>query len=45
MHACQEGFQEAPFAYHEIDADGLIQTVNEAECRLLGLVIAPAQPA
>jgi PAS domain S-box-containing protein len=36
LRACQEGFQEAPFAYHEIDADGLVRTVNEAECNLLG---------
>lgn len=26
-----------PFAYHEIDAQGVIVAVNEAECRLLGL--------
>ncbi len=29
-------FEQAPFAVHEIDANGVIQMVNPAECRLLG---------
>ncbi len=29
-------FEKAPVAYHEIDRAGIIQRVNEAECRLLG---------
>jgi PAS domain S-box-containing protein len=29
-------FEEAPIAYHEIDAQGLIVRVNRAECELLG---------
>ena len=29
-------FQEAPIAYHEIDTDGVIRDVNEAEIQLLG---------
>jgi len=29
-------FDEAPVAYHEIDADGIIVRVNHAECALLG---------
>ncbi|MBS1830245.1 MAG: PAS domain S-box protein [Acidobacteria bacterium] len=36
MRACQEGFQEAPFAYQEIDGEGYVRVVNEAECHLLG---------
>lgn len=31
-----ELFEEAPVAYHEIDADGVILRVNAEECRLLG---------
>ena len=30
-------FEEAPIAYHEINAEGILQRVNLAECRLLGL--------
>ncbi len=29
-------FDEAPVAYHELDADGIIRRVNRAECELLG---------
>src|ERR1700742_1436602 len=29
-------FEEAPVAYHEIDTSGLIRSVNQAECELLG---------
>jgi len=29
-------FEKAPVAYHEIDREGTILRVNEAECRLLG---------
>jgi len=29
-------FDEAPFGYHEIDRDGRITAVNQAECELLG---------
>ncbi len=29
-------FQEAPVAYHEIDSEGVIRRVNNAECSLLG---------
>ncbi len=29
-------FEKAPVAYHEIDRDGIVLRVNEAECRLLG---------
>jgi PAS domain S-box-containing protein len=29
-------FEQAPVAYHEIDTEGIIRRVNEAECRLLG---------
>ncbi len=29
-------FEEAPFAYHEIDIHGVILEVNRAECQLLG---------
>jgi PAS domain S-box-containing protein len=29
-------FAEAPLAYHEIDAAGIIRDVNQAECQLLG---------
>ncbi|SPE36508.1 putative Histidine kinase [Candidatus Sulfopaludibacter sp. SbA3] len=29
-------FEEAPIAYHEIDAQGVLQRVNRAECELLG---------
>src|SRR5262249_28221812 len=28
--------EKAPVAYHEIDSEGIIQRVNQAECRLLG---------
>ena len=30
-------FEEAPVAYHEIGRAGLVERVNRAECRLLGL--------
>ncbi len=30
-------FEEAPVAYHEIDREGLLRRVNQAECRLLGV--------
>jgi len=30
------GLAEAPFAYHEIDKEGLVRVVNQAECALLG---------
>jgi PAS domain S-box-containing protein len=48
-------FDEAPVAYHELDAQGIVQRVNRAECELLGFepeeligkpaweVVAPAQ--
>ncbi len=48
-------FDEAPVAYHEIDAHGIVQRINRAECELLGFepeeligkpawdVVAPAQ--
>ncbi len=29
-------FQQAPIAYHELDSQGLIRRVNNAECALLG---------
>jgi PAS domain S-box-containing protein len=29
-------FEEAPIAYHEIDAQGIVVRVNRAECELLG---------
>jgi PAS domain S-box-containing protein len=29
-------FEEAPVACHEIDRDGIVRRVNQAECRLLG---------
>ncbi len=29
-------FDEAPLAYHELDANGLIRRVNRAECEMLG---------
>lgn len=29
-------FEDAPFAYHEIDIHGVIREVNRAECQLLG---------
>lgn len=29
-------FEDAPIAYHEIDSEGVIQRVNQTECRLLG---------
>ena len=29
-------FDEAPIAYHEVDADGIVRRVNRAECVLLG---------
>ena len=29
-------FEEAPIAYHEIDRDGILRRVNQAECALLG---------
>src|SRR5581483_6615289 len=29
-------FEEAPIAYHEIDAQGIVVRVNRAECDLLG---------
>jgi PAS domain S-box-containing protein len=33
----QQLFEEAPVAYHEIDANGILRRVNHAECVLLGL--------
>ncbi len=30
-------FDQAPIAYHEIDRNGVVQRVNQAECALLGL--------
>ena len=30
-------FEDAPVAYHEIDANGVLVRVNKAECELLGL--------
>jgi two-component system, sensor histidine kinase and response regulator len=30
-------FEEAPIAYYEIDRNGIIQRVNQAQCELLGL--------
>ncbi len=36
MDPRQEGFAAAPFAYHEIDLDGHVRFVNQAECTLLG---------
>ena len=30
-------FDEAPVAYHEIDAEGIVRRVNRAECRLIGI--------
>jgi len=32
----RECYQDAPFAYHEVDSQGIVREVNEAECRLLG---------
>jgi PAS domain S-box-containing protein len=32
----RELFEFAPVAYHEIDANGIIQRVNQTECRMLG---------
>ena len=29
-------FEDAPVAYHEIDTNGVIRAVNQAECQLLG---------
>ena len=29
-------FEEAPVAYHEVDCEGIIRRVNQAECTLLG---------
>ncbi|MGA2326450.1 MAG: PAS domain S-box protein [Bryobacteraceae bacterium] len=29
-------FEDAPIAYHEIDRNGVVQRVNQAECELLG---------
>src|SRR6185369_5224792 len=30
-------FEEAPVPHHEIDRDGMVRRVNQAECKLLGL--------
>src|SRR5579883_328790 len=30
-------FEQAPVAYHELDLNGIVRRVNEAECRLFGL--------
>jgi PAS domain S-box-containing protein len=30
-------FEHAPVAYHEVDRDGIVRRVNQAECRLLGV--------
>ena len=32
----RELFEEAPVAYHELDAAGIVRRVNHAECELLG---------
>ncbi len=29
-------FQDAPVAYHQIDREGIVRAVNQAECDLLG---------
>jgi len=29
-------FEEAPIAYHELDAEGIVRRVNRAQCELLG---------
>jgi len=29
-------FEEAPIAYHEVDAEGIVRRVNQAQCELLG---------
>jgi len=29
-------FEEAPVPYHELDREGVVQRVNQAECELLG---------
>ena len=34
--AYRELFEFAPVAYHEIDAAGILQRVNQTECRMLG---------
>ncbi|MBL8178673.1 MAG: PAS domain S-box protein [Bryobacterales bacterium] len=36
MDPRQNGFAEAPFAYQEIDGDGLVQAANDAVCGVLG---------
>lgn len=36
MDPRQNGYSGAPFAYHEIDKEGLVRVVNQAECALLG---------
>ncbi|MBI4904021.1 MAG: PAS domain S-box protein [Acidobacteria bacterium] len=36
MSTVQEYFEDAPFAFHEIDTQGIIRRVNEKECKLLG---------
>jgi PAS domain S-box-containing protein len=33
---CRQLFEDAPVAYHEIDTEGVIREVNQAECQLLG---------
>lgn len=36
MNSYEELFYRAPVAFHEVDGNGIIQRVNEAECELLG---------
>jgi PAS domain S-box-containing protein len=32
----RELFEDAPIAYHEVDTEGIVRRVNQAECNLLG---------
>ncbi|MBI4902537.1 MAG: PAS domain S-box protein [Acidobacteria bacterium] len=36
MSTFEELYEKAPMAYHELDTEGVIRRVNEAECELLG---------
>ncbi|MCZ2149140.1 MAG: PAS domain S-box protein [Bryobacterales bacterium] len=36
MNQCSKCFDETPFAFHEIDRNGILRAVNEAACELLG---------
>ncbi|MCC6364791.1 MAG: PAS domain S-box protein [Bryobacterales bacterium] len=36
MNQCSKCFDETPFAFHEIDRNGILRAVNEAACKLLG---------